>query len=129
MLDNNALEYVQELRNSKSEFEDCHFRNIIGRAYYYAYHEARIHLENRLKWPITQKKGGVHFQLCSRLAGYPESTPDDDRKRAAELQSRLTKLKAYRTTADYKLNEKISIGVVDFVLEEAEALSEEMAAL
>lgn len=122
-----TIEYCAELEQFKSEFEDIHRRNIISRAYYHAFYEFRHHLEERLKWPIMDKKGGTHLRLYSRLSGYPEDQLNSEEvKQVEELKYRITALKKYRTKADYEISTNITKLMQDFATDEAKLLATEI---
>ena len=123
-----TIEYCEELIATDSLHEDCLQRNVIGRAYYHAFYEVRHHLEKRLRWFLTNKNCGVHEQLYSRFAGYPQATTGEiDKRVAEELRDRITKLIKLRTAADYKLNLAVSREMAEFSILESKAISEAIA--
>lgn len=125
----NTLIYAHELKNSRTVHQDCLYRNIVGRAYYHAFYEIKHHLEQNLRWPITNRKCGVHEQLYSRLNGFPEEISIDKQEKAQLLKNRISKLKKYRTNADYHLSRGISGKEVDYILLESEMISNEVTTL
>ncbi|MFL4375936.1 hypothetical protein RJ730_18185 [Acinetobacter baumannii] len=130
MATTDTLNYCYELLGNSTKYDECHKRNIIGRAYYHAFYEVRHHLEQRLLWPVTNTKCGAHEKVYSRLSGYPAgSTSVMIQKRAAEIKNRVQKLKRFRTTADYHLHLTISNKLINYILHESRQISEQISKL
>ncbi len=69
-MDNKLLEYCNEIPSAETSYPDIQLRNVIGRAYYLTFHEAKYHIEDRLRWKTHSEKGGVHARLYSSLLSY-----------------------------------------------------------
>ncbi|MFP0693984.1 hypothetical protein ACLDYA_18275 [Acinetobacter baumannii] len=123
-MDNNLLDYCNEIVTTQTSFPDLQYRNVIGRAYYFTFHEAKFHLEDRLKWSETSFKGGVHARLYSRLHGYDSNTNDQVKLNAELVYTKINALKKLRTRADYKMEIKITGELANFSIEEAKRISE-----
>ncbi|MBC70421.1 MULTISPECIES: hypothetical protein [Acinetobacter] len=123
-MDNSLLDYCNEMASITSSYPDLQNRNIVGRAYYHAFHHAKFHLDSRLDWIQTTTKGGVHMQLYSKLKGYDKEVSSITKLNAEKLYSKLNALKKLRTRADYKLESVITKEIANFSIEESKRISE-----
>ncbi|QDJ91882.1 hypothetical protein [Acinetobacter haemolyticus] len=123
-MDNSLLDYCNEMSSSTSSYPDLQNRNIVGRAYYHAFHQAKYHLDSRLDWDQTTTKGGVHMQLYSKLKGYDQDVSRATKLNAEKLFAKLNALKKLRTRADYKMESVITKEIANFSIEEARRISE-----
>ncbi|WP_433846894.1 hypothetical protein [Acinetobacter proteolyticus] len=126
-MDNKLLEYCEEIETTHTAFPDLQCRNIVGRAYYYTYHEAKYHLEERLGWEQTSEKGGVHARLFSRLQGYESQEQEEIKMKAELIYTKINALKKLRTRADYKMESVISKELARFSIADAKRISELLA--
>lgn len=123
-MDNKLLDYCNEIASAETAYPDLQLRNVIGRAYYYTFHEAKFHLENRLGWMPTSDRGGVHARLYSSLLGYEENVSEQTKLNAELVYAKINSLKKLRTRADYKMEIKITPEIAKFSIEEAKRISE-----
>ena len=123
-MDNSLLDYCNEVASVASSYPDLQNRNIVGRAYYHAFHQAKYHLDNRLDWAYTTTKGGVHAQLYSKLKGYDEDVSEVTKLKAEKLYAKLNALKKLRTRADYKMESVITKEMANYSIIEAKRISD-----
>jgi uncharacterized protein (UPF0332 family) len=94
---NSALELVKEN-------EEISKRNAISRAYYAAYHkslEASPYLPNAVPDGV-----GLHQRLILQFSSFNGSR--DSTRLAKHISYKLSRIRATRTKADYKLNESLA---------------------
>ncbi|HBU89115.1 MAG TPA: hypothetical protein DEF26_16000 [Acinetobacter sp.] len=123
-MDNKLLEYCNEIASAETSYLDLQLRNVIGRAYYFTFHEAKYHLENRLGWKPTSDKGGVHARLYSSLRSYEPDVNEQTKLNAELVYAKINALKKLRTRADYKMEIAITRELANFSIEEAKRISE-----
>ncbi|MBP4453579.1 hypothetical protein ITD55_20335 [Acinetobacter baumannii] len=123
-MDNKLLEYCNEIASAETSYPDLQLRNGIGRAYYFTFHEAKYHLEDRLRWKPTSEKGGVHARLYSSLLSYDSNANEQTKINAELVYAKINSLKKLRTRADYKMEIKITRELANFSIEEAKRISE-----
>lgn len=129
MINQDVLDYCKEMLVKVSNVEHVQLRNIVSRAYYFAYYETIYHAEKRLDWPVTTSKGGVHAKAISRLKGFPEDLEKEKRQLALALHSQMNTLKKLRTRADYKLDQPIARTVSQYAVKEVEVIAIKLSAL
>ena len=89
--------------------DEAGHRAVISRAYYAAYHAARIFYES-LGTPIPAGgAGGVHAQLVSLLLSPPVPSTDPRHLRSRQIGYILRDLHRSRITADYQISELVEI--------------------
>lgn len=105
------------------DLTDCmevHHRTAINRAYYSAYHEARL-TADFLELPIVRTNAGEHERLVSRLQA--------GGKRLKTIASRIAAMKKIRAEADYKLNQSFSLLEAKKHIESCKRIVSELASL
>lgn len=101
-------------------------RNVIGRAYYSAFHKTQEIAVNKYSWPEkTNIKGGMHEKLYSRLDNH-DLTDFEKRKTVAQIKSDLIRLKKKRVNADYYLNISVTKLDADYCIRTAEQVNERL---
>lgn len=128
MSNQDVLNYCLELLQGDSEIEHIQNRNIVSRAYYFTYYECVDHVQKRLGWGETNKKGGVHARAISRLL---DQTCTDPQKRedASILYTEINSLKKLRVRADYRLDLKITRATAEYCVKEAERIGISLSSL
>jgi len=128
MSNQDVLNYCLELLQGNSEIEHIQNRNIVSRAYYFTYYECVDHVQKRLGWGETNKKGGVHARAISRLL---DQTCTDPQKRedASILYTEINSLKKLRVRADYRLDLKITRATAEYCVKEAERIGISLSGL
>lgn len=99
-----AVNLAEDVQNK----DEAYLRNIVGRSYYGAYHQAVMILEYKLQWPASPEKHGVHEKVVSRLENYPENLSRDEIKFIEQLKDDLIRIKKKRGKADYRLQSEIT---------------------
>src|SRR5690606_6199341 len=128
MSNQDVLNYCLELLQGNSEIEHIQNRNIVSRAYYFTYYECVDHVQKRVGWGETNKKGGVHARAISRLL---DQTCTDPQKRedASILYTEINSLKKLRVRADYRLDLKITRATAEYCVKEAERIGISLSGL
>ncbi len=100
------LSQARQLASSAST--ETEFRNVIGRAYYGAYHEAdRFHSSLPASGTSPSKPLGVHAKLSHQLQ-HPRLSANDPKYRLSQNIGRhLEWLHQVRVKADYRLGETL----------------------
>ncbi|QGJ20341.1 hypothetical protein [Polaromonas sp. Pch-P] len=92
-----------------SDATEVSYRGAVSRAYYAAYHDSDV-WHSQLPVPgflPAQFAGGMHSQLCHRLAN-PDATLHADRKVRSKQRGYVLKvLHALRICSDYELSEVV----------------------
>ena len=99
---NDLLQLAKELYSRATK--EAEFRNVVGRAYYAAYHRAQaFHAALPSLGRVPPKPTGVHDELAFRLSWptIPESDPLFEKSR--ELGRALRWLHSQRVKADYTI--------------------------
>lgn len=111
------LEYAQAI-NSNDELSQ---RAAINRAYYAAYHAARL-FHGKLSSPGRLPAGpaGVHETLYHQLVHptLPQST-DEMAIRSKQIGYKAKDIRQYRVSADYSLDEPVVASDVEYVIQAA----------
>jgi len=91
------LRLAQELstQTDAAYWRDARLRSAISRAYYAAYHHARVYLEARGEYH-PGKDDPKHLYVCEQFS----KSPDDARRR---IGIALNRLRLDRTDADYEI--------------------------
>jgi len=124
-----VLTYCQEMLGQTSKVEYMQTRNIVSRAYYFAYYECINHVENRLGWKETISKGGVHVTKISKLLDKEGAANAQRQEEAALLHNRINNLKKLRVRADYKLELDIPRHTAQYCVIEAGKIGIELSNL
>lgn len=112
------LDYSEHLLNNCSQdlkgkkLEQAHFRTIISKSYYYAYHSCKEFVEK--KFPKSSKditgnfEAGMHKALGLFLTGIDTNLECKDysqdlKDKIKDLGKKFNNLKDYRIASDYKL--------------------------
>lgn len=114
---------AQRLR--KNNPKEIDLRNAISRTYYCCYHYALRLDKELIDNSGINTKAGVHEQLISKFTNYPLNSNLDDHPKDIAISIRsigyiLKDLKVYRSTADYKLNDEITLNDAEAASQTAE---------
>jgi len=103
--------------------KEVEFRNVVGRAYYAAYHKARaFHDTLPVAGRTPSKPTGVHEELAFRLS-WPKVPETDPRFiQSRDLGKALRWLHSKRVKADYFLDDPVSPDEARDVLNRAEGV-------
>ena len=119
MLPRDILDYAKSLLKDATELEipanACLCRNIVGRAYYAAYHTALA----------AARREGYNPSDCPESYGSHEALWEwwfSDRENEVDISSQADSLKAQRHTADYRLAAFIYLAAAQGAVDEAEEI-------
>lgn len=85
---------------------EVHYRAVVSRSYYSAYHTALNYAEVELKIPVSSMGGSTHQKLAGMLASFKCDDVDHQRS-VRRLGARISSLHSLRIRADYYLDETI----------------------
>lgn len=100
-------ELLHQAKQLAVDYSEISQRAAASRGYYYAYHKCLAFADSNSFDPpeYASEKGGLHHQLIQQFLQYRDSADAEKSKRARCVGHILTRMRAIRTHADYKLVE------------------------